>query len=231
MNWLNKLERKFGRFGIPNLMMYITSTILVIYLVELFGGVPLYRLLSFDRGLILRGQVWRVVTFLFVDYNGSLFSMVLMLYFYYWIGCRLEYAWGDFQFTLYYFVGVAGAIAGGFLLGATTPTYLHLSLFLAYATLFPDEEILFMMFIPIKVRYIGYLDWVVFAAAILFQPLSGKLAAVLALGNFFLFFWPYISGTVRNHFRYRKVRNNFRNQMRRNNVVRGPWDDDYRDRR
>ncbi|MCI8652559.1 MAG: hypothetical protein HFF11_02525 [Angelakisella sp.] len=225
MNWLNKLERKYGRFGIPNLMMYVTSTILVFYLLELFGGVPLYRWLSFNRELILQGQVWRVVTFLFVDYSGSLFSMVLMLYFYYWIGCRLEYAWGDFQFTLYYLLGTVGAVIGGFLLGFTTPTYLHLSLFLAYASLFPDEEILFMMFIPVKVRYIGYLDWAIFAMAILFQPLVGKLAAVLALINFFIFFWPYIYGTVRNHFRYRKVRNNFRNQMRRNNVVKGPWDD------
>ena len=54
------------------------------------------------------------------------------------------------------------------------------------------------------------------------------LLAVLALANFFIFFWPYISGSVRNYFKYRKVRNNFRNQMRRNNVVKGPWDDGRR---
>lgn len=228
MKWLNKLERKFGRFGIPNLMMYITSTILVFYLVEMFGRAPMYQWFCFNRALILRGQVWRIITFLFVDYGGNILSMLLMLYFYYWIGCRLEYAWGDFRFTLYYLLGTLGAIAGGFIVGSTSPTYLHLSLFLAYATLFPNEEILFMMFIPIKVKYIGYLDWAIFAAAIIFQPLPGKLAAALALANFFIFFWPYISGSVRNYFRYRKVRSNFRNQMRRNNVVKGPWDDPRR---
>ena len=90
MNWLNKLERKFGRFGIPNLMLYITSTILVFYLVEAFGGVPIHRWMYFNRELILQGQVWRLVTFLFVDYSGGPLTMALMLYFYYWIGCRLE---------------------------------------------------------------------------------------------------------------------------------------------
>lgn len=225
MNWLNKLERKFGRFGIPNLMMYITSTTLVLSLVQMFGGIPLSYWMAFDRDLILRGEVWRLVTFLFVDNSGSLLSMALMLYFYYWIGCRLEYAWGDFQFTLYYLLGTIGAIVSGFLMGWVSSTYLNLSLFLAYATLFPNEEILLMMFIPLKVKYLAYLDWVIFGATILFQPLAGKLAAVFALANFFLFFWPYISGTVRNYFKYRKVRNNFRNQMRRNNVVKGPWDD------
>lgn len=228
MNWLNKLERRFGRFGIPNLMMYITSTILVLSLVEMFGGVPIHRWLSFDRALILRGQVWRLITFLFVDNSGSLFSLILMLYFYYWIGTRLEYAWGEFQFTLYYLLGAVGAILGGFLTGYSSATYLNLSIFLAYAALFPDEEIFFMMFLPIKVKWLAWLDGAVFAAVLLFRPLSGKLAALLALGNFALFFWPYISGTVRNYFKYRKVRDNFRNQMRKNNVVRGPWDNDRR---
>ncbi len=225
MNWLNKLERRFGGFGIPNLMMYITSTTLIFTLVEMFGGVPVRLWLSFSREMILRGQVWRLITFLFVDYSGSLFTLVLMLYFYYWIGCRLEYAWGVFQFTLYYLLGTVGAILGGFITGVSSATYLNLSLFLAYAALFPNEEILFMMFIPLKVKYLAMLDWVIFGAAILFQPLGGKLAALLALANFFIFFWPYISGSVQNYFKYRKVRNNFRNQMRKNNVVKGPWDD------
>ncbi len=225
MNWLNKLERRFGGFGIPNLMMYITSTTLIFTLVEMFGGVPVRLWLSFSREMILRGQVWRLITFLFVDYSGSLFTLVLMLYFYYWIGCRLEYAWGVFQFTLYYLLGTIGAILGGFITGISSATYLNLSLFLAYAALFPNEEILFMMFIPLKVKYLAMLDWVIFGAAILFQPLGGKLAALLALANFFIFFWPYISGSVQNYFKYRKVRNNFRNQMRKNNVVKGPWDD------
>ncbi|MCI8815221.1 MAG: rhomboid family intramembrane serine protease [Angelakisella sp.] len=225
MNWLNKLERRFGGFGIPNLMMYITSTTLIFTLVEMFGGVPVRLWLSFSREMILRGQVWRLITFLFVDYSGSLFTLVLMLYFYYWIGCRLEYAWGVFQFTLYYLLGTIGAILGGFITGVSSATYLNLSLFLAYAALFPNEEILFMMFIPLKVKYLAMLDWVIFGAAILFQPLGGKLAALLALANFFIFFWPYISGSVQNYFKYRKVRNNFRNQMRKNNVVKGPWDD------
>ena len=225
MNWLNKLERRFGGFGIPNLMMYITSTTLIFTLVEMFGGVPVRLWLSFSREMILRGQVWRLITFLFVDYSGSLFTLAVMLYFYYWLGCRLEDAWGVFQFTLYYLLGTIGAILGGFITGVSSATYLNLSLFLAYAALFPNEEILFMMFIPLKVKYLAMLDWVIFGAAILFQPLGGKLAALLALANFFIFFWPYISGSVQNYFKYRKVRNNFRNQMRKNNVVKGPWDD------
>lgn len=223
-NWLNKLERRFGRFGVPNLMMYITSTTLVLTLVEMFGGVPISSWLSFSRTLILEGQVWRLVTFLFVGSGWNLFSLILMLYFYYWIGCRLEYAWGTFQFTLYYLLGTVGAVIGGFITGSADATYLNLSLFLAYAALFPNEEILFMMFLPIKVKYLAYLDWIIFGVTIIFSSVPSKIAAVLALINFFIFFWPYISGSIRNYFKYRKVRNNFRNQMRRDNVRRGPWD-------
>ena len=231
MNWLNKLERRFGRFGIPNLMMYISTTTLVFSMLETFGGIPVSYWLRFSRQGILEGQIWRLVTFLFVDFAydiSGLFPLLLMLYFYYWVGCRLEYAWGVFRFNLYYVMGTLGAILLGFLLGYTTPSYLNLSLFLAYAALFPDEQILFMMIIPIKVKYVALLDWAAFALTILFQPWPVKLLAVLALANFFIFFWPYISGSIRNYFKYRKVRNNFRNQMRRNNVVKGPWDDPRR---
>ena len=81
-----------------------------------------------------------------------------------------------------------------------------------------------MMFLPIKVKYLACLDWIVFGATIIFSSVPSKIAAVLALINYFIFFWPYISGSIRNYFKYRKVRNNFRNQMRRDNVRRGPWD-------
>ena len=79
MNWLNKLERMFGRFGIPNLMMYISTTTLVFSMLETFGGIPVSYWLRFSRQGILEGQIWRLVTFLFVDFAYDISGLFPLL--------------------------------------------------------------------------------------------------------------------------------------------------------
>ena len=56
-------------------------------------------LLSLDRSFLLRGQVWRLVTFLFLPPSSSPLWILFNLYFYCLLGRGLEQQWGVFRFN------------------------------------------------------------------------------------------------------------------------------------
>ena len=142
---------------------------------------------------------------------GSVF-----LYFYYFLGSTLENVWGTFRFNLYYLVGLIGAVIAAFFTGYGTSTYLNLSLFLAFAFLFPDHEILLFFFFPIKMKYLAYVDWILFAVQLIFGDWSTKAAIIASLINFFLFFGGDLIRFVKNQKKYGAQRRNFRREMKNN---------------
>ncbi len=189
MNWLNRLERRIGRHYIPQLMKYLTIAMLGVFILEYL---PLpksaWGLLYFDRDLILQGQIWRLITFIFLPPSGSLILILLTLYFYYFLGTSLENHWGGARFNIYYAIGVLGNILSGFLTGYTTNEYLNTSLLLAFAVLYPDMEFLLFFFLPVKVRWIGW-AWGLYLLYQLFTlPWVYKLSLVLSFLPFALFF-------------------------------------------
>ena len=157
MNWLNQLERKLGRHYIPNLMKYLCFAMLGVFVLEYL---PLprsaYQLLYFNRELILRGEIWRLITFIFLPPSSSIIWVLFSLYFYYFLGTVLESYWGSARFNIYYAIGILGNIISGFILGVATNEYLNLSLLLAFAVLYPEHEILLFFFLPVKMRWIGW---------------------------------------------------------------------------
>ena len=178
---LNKLRRNFERFcfrnrdkGIPNLMLYIAlGNALVIIMSMINGGTILYELLSFDKGKILEGQVWRLFTYVFTQ-SGSGIIDLLFLYFFYMIGRHVETSMGTFKFNLYYISGVVLMDVFAMIFCPILPAdgmvtadqyeyfanvlpvywsmanYLHLSLILVFATLHPNSQFLILYIIPIK---------------------------------------------------------------------------------
>ena len=211
MNWLDRLERKYGHLAIPNLMLYITTTMLVVYAFEvLLQAFHVSYYIALLPSMVLRGQVWRLITFIFIPPSSSILTILLALYFYYIMGTTLERCWGTFRFNIYYLCGIIGAIIAAFISGYGTNTYLNLSLFLAFAAIFPDQEVLLFFIIPIKVKYLAWLDWALFGFTILFGDFYSKMAVIFSLINFFIFFGPDFWNRIRNEMRYRKVRKNFR---------------------
>ena len=147
MNWLDKLERKFGRYAIHNLMYYIIILYVVGLVVQLFAPSFYYQYLSLDVNAILHGQIWRVVTFIIQPPQSSYIFMIFALYLYYMLGRELERTWGAFRFNLYFFAGmlfhVIAAFAAYFITGVSFPLgtwYLNMSLFLAFAAIYPDMQ-------------------------------------------------------------------------------------------
>ena len=140
--WLDRFAARHPRLGVPRLMLYIVIGNLIVYFFDLFSAGSFSAMLAFLRPAILHGQLWRLVTFILVPMSENPFLLVLSLYFYYFIGDALEREWGPAKFTLYYLAGVLFSIAAGFATGFATMAYVNMSLFLAFATLWPDTQFL-----------------------------------------------------------------------------------------
>lgn len=187
MRIVNRLEKIFGRFAIPHLMHYIIICSVVVFAISYFdprilGIIALYP----DR--VLDGEIWRLVTFIFFPIGGGFLSIFAFLL-YYNIGTALEREWGTFRFNLFYFTGVIGTIIASFIVGIPMHIlYLNLSLFLAFARLYPDYTLMIYFVIPVKIKYLAWLNWAVFVFTMLMFPIGYKIAAFVSLANYFLFF-------------------------------------------
>ena len=203
-SWLDRFCYKHPRLGIPNLMTILVVGTALVYLMDLFSGGMFSAMLDFYPAAILRGQVWRLVTFLFIPLSYRPITLLLSLYFYWWIGKSLEREWGTTKFTVFYACGVLFNIIFGFLAGSTSVTSLNLSLFFAFAPLYPDLQVL-LIFIPVKVKWLAWIDAAFFALTILFNLINfnfvGALLPLVAILNYVLFFWSFLRDFVRRIFR------------------------------
>lgn len=212
------LERKLRRYAINDLMKYVVFGQGILYALMMVMptlGYRLYRLMTLTRSGLFSGQIWRLVTFIFVPPSSSPVFVIFSLYFYYMIGMSLERRWGKVKFNLYYFIGMLAAIVACLLTGYAGNTFLNLSLFFAFAAMFPEEEVLLFMILPIKMKYLAVLDAAIYAYQFLVGSASTKITIVLCLANVFLFLGGDLINMIRRESRYWKTRRNFRKVMRK----------------
>ncbi len=199
MNWLNKLEKKFGRYAIHNLTIYLIGGYIIGY--GIYTLVPnLLNWLTLEPGLILSGQVWRIVSWVLVPPSGNIITILIMMLFYYSLGTSLERTWGAFRYNVYIFSGILFTVIGAFILylitggyvglgGFFSTYYINMSIFLAFAVSYPDMEILLYFILPIKIKWMAW----VYAAFILYDLARGnmvtRVAIITSLLNFVLFFF------------------------------------------
>jgi membrane associated rhomboid family serine protease len=190
VNWLDKLERKFGRLAISGLMKYIVVLNGLVYLLMYLDPTGAYvHTLTLIPQLVWAGEFWRLITYIFIPPSASPLFILFILYFYYLIGSTLEQEWGSFKFNLFYLFGIIGTTLAAFITGGeTTSLYLNLSLFLAFAQLFPDFELLLFFILPVKIKYLGWLQWAFIALTVITASLPAKIAALVSVVNFFIFF-------------------------------------------
>ena len=197
-NWLNRLERKYGRYGIPNLTNILVAGQILVLAIELFVDRTISFWLGLSRSLLLQGQVWRVISFIFIPFSGgSILSVVLGIYFTWFIGSALENEWGDFRFNLYILLGMVGAVAACLLTGYADTYCLSLSLLLAFAMLYPEVQVLLFFVIPIRVKYFGLFAGALWLLSFLGAGAAGKLNYLLCMVNFLVFFGPQAWRSVR----------------------------------
>ena len=202
--WLDRFCRKHPRLTLPGLMRYIVIGNVLVYLLDFFGtnGYPIASsLLGFSADAIAHGQIWRIVTFIFVPLSGqNPVVFALSLYLYYFIGNAQEREWGSNKFTIFYFFGVVLNILVGFLVGGASMHYVNLSMFFAFATLYPDLQFLLFFIIPVKAKWLAWFDAAFFALSVLRYLFQGHLLLalipVVAIFNYLLFFATDISDQV-----------------------------------
>ncbi len=233
---------KHPNFGIPNLMRYLTIANVVFWILGMANSV-LLSYLSFDAALILRGQVWRLFTFMLYPPSSGLLAF-LVFYFYYWMGSTLEQYWGTPQFSVYILIGWALTVLYGllvYLLGGynirINAQYLYLSMFFSYAALFPNQQVLLFFVIPIRMKWLALIDALYFLMAVFSSPFPVNLVPVVAVLNFFLFFGSTLlrylprkqsAATINFRKASRKIREEDRSRLYRHKcAVCGRTDTEY----
>lgn len=199
MNFINKLNRKFGKYAIHNLMLYIVILYAAGFFINMANPYFYFQYLSLDISKVMRGEVWRLVTFIIQPPTNNLIFLVFSLYLYHMIGNALEHSWGAFRFNLYYLSGIILNILGVVVYYLFTGynislgiVYINQAMFFAFASLYPNVQFLLFFFIPVKVKYLSYF-YGAFVAYDLITGLIGKdygrcIMIILALGNFFVYF-------------------------------------------
>lgn len=216
-SWMNKLERKLGRYAISNISLYLVICYGFGYLIDLIN--PSFgAYLTLNPYLILHGQVWRLVTWILIPPMSLDLFTILMLFFYYSIGTTLERTWGTFRYNVYLFSGMLFTIVGSFLLMAimygidanaiSTYTaaayfsingagrlflyfstyYINMSIFLAYAATFPNMQVLLMFIIPVKVKWLGIAYGILLILNVIQGNLASRIVIAASLLNFVVFF-------------------------------------------
>ncbi|MBQ1235661.1 MAG: hypothetical protein IIX72_01675 [Oscillospiraceae bacterium] len=194
-NLRNKIDRfcyNHPNFGISNLMKYVAIANVAFWLMNVINPTFLQYII-FDPALIMRGQVWRVISFMFYPPNTGVLAL-LVFYFYYWIGSILEREWGSGPFTIFLFSGILLTVIYGFVMYFVfgysimlDSSYIFLSMFFSFAAMYPDMQVLFMFIIPVRMKFLALIDAVFFLMAVLSNPFPINLLPVVALLNFFIF--------------------------------------------
>lgn len=209
MNWLNKLERKMGRFAIPNLIVFLIGAYVIGFAIGLMNP-GLLSYLSLSPYHILHGQVWRLITWILMPTESNILFLLIMALFYYQLGTVLERTWGTFRFNVYIFGGMLFTVIGAFILyfiyaaiygwaamgnlslilsyGFST-NYINMSIFLAFATMYPNMEVLLMFILPIKMKWMAYVYAVITVFNLIMTDWAGRVAIIMSLMNFLIFFF------------------------------------------
>lgn len=212
-NWLDRFAFRHPKFGIPNLMMYFIIGTVAVFLLDLSSGQSFSQIISFSPYLILHGEIWRLVTFIFVPSTNKIIWFVFSIFFYSFLGPFMEREWGTAKFNLFYLIGIfltalfgmaTAWIFNVWYLSTATAYYLHLSLFLAFATLYPDMQMRFFFLIDIKAKWLA-LFYLFFIVGDLMQTRTVLLPLVLPMvlppilaswTNYLIFFWSDVKYIV-----------------------------------
>lgn len=192
---LARLERRFGRFAIPNLAYVVYGGMGLIFLLS-FVRPELEPFLALDLRRVMQGQVWRLVTFIFLPPRGGGFIfpdhpfwIIFGIYMFWLVTSNLESHWGAFKLDVFYLCGMVGTIAAAAIGDMPVSNgWLNMSLFLAFATVFPDEEFLMFFILPVKAKWLGLLDAAFLVYALVTGDTSTRLAIGLAFANYGVFF-------------------------------------------
>ncbi len=186
---LDKLERKFGRYALTNLTVLLVAGQAGAFVLARakpeFAG-----MLVLVPAKVLEGEVWRIVTWVFLPPSESILFILFELWLLFIFGRALEDHWGAFKFNVFLFIGFALSVGVAFAVpwAPVSNVYLMASLFLAFAYLNPDFEILLFFILPVKIKWFALLTWIGFTIGFVLGSWQDRAMIGAGVVNFFLFF-------------------------------------------
>jgi len=194
---LARLERRFGGCAIPNLTAVIVTGMGVVFVLATLRPSVLGAL-ALDFDAVAHGEVWRLVTYLFLPRTMSLMRVIFSLSFVWFVGSTLENHWGAFRYNLFYLFGCAGTTLAAWLTGrAETNVWLNFSLMLAFGTLFPDAELLLIV-LPVKAKWLALFDAAYLASIMITGDGPSRAAILASLSGYFVFCGPALAALLRS---------------------------------
>jgi hypothetical protein len=189
MSFLSKLERSLGRYAIPNLSLYLVLGQVGVYLGIVTGRLDA-GLIMFVPRLVLMGQWWRVVTFLLIPPSTNIIFIGFAWWMFHLMGSSLEGYWGAFRYNAFLLLGTALTVGLAFLQpdALVTNRFLAGSVFLAFAFLNPDFELMILFILPVRIKWLALVTWIFYGFEFVVGGWSGRLQVIAAVGNFLIFF-------------------------------------------
>ena len=195
MKFFDKLERKLGRFAIPHLMIYLIALYVAGYFIISYNPLFYAEYLALDASKLLKGQVWRIITYLCYPPHYNLMLCLLYCYLYYIMGRFLEKIQGTFRFNVYIFTGILGQVIAAILIYLIsgqvyilTPSYIYTTMFLAIAATFPNMQFYLYFVVLFKAKWLGLLYGVFIGYNLVRGNWADRIAIILSFLNFILFF-------------------------------------------
>jgi hypothetical protein len=192
MHWIDRAEAKFGHLAIPGLLRYVAGFNALCFVLWKLNPYFL-EFLFLKTDLVMQGQVWRLVTYIFIPQIGGLFpdwlGAAMYIYYLVWIGDGLEEAIGQFRTTLFYFVGMVGTTIAGFIVNADpSGAILNASLLFAFARFYADTTIYIYYILPVKVKWLAWLTAILIFWGFVTGSWGYRASVIVALLNYWLFF-------------------------------------------
>jgi hypothetical protein len=191
MKLLDTLNRRFGRFAIPQLTLVFIVCQMMTYVLQFTRPELLERFVLIPNK-VLAGEWWRLVSFLaHPPCENPLFALFFW-YLFFIFGVALEANWGTFNYNLYLLVGYLATVGASFL-NPEMPTvnhFLNISQFVAFAYLYPGFVLRLMFFMPVKIKWLAYLFWIGYGFMLLMGDWAVWLQMTASVVNFLIFFGP-----------------------------------------
>lgn len=189
MKLLDRLERRIGRFAVPNVTVLVIVGQVLAYVLT-FAKPELLDAMVLVPARVLEGEAWRLVMFLFLPPMTHPIWAIFFWYLFFLMGTALEQSWGDFRYNVFLLIGWLATVGVSFI----TPekealaVFLQGSVFLAFAYLFPDFQLMLFFLLPIKIKWLALVQWLGYGYVLVTGPPIAQLLVLAAVANFLLFF-------------------------------------------
>jgi hypothetical protein len=193
MRLLDRLERKFRPYAVPNVTMIIIMGQVLAYILSQSNPRILERMVLVPR-LVMEGEIWRLGSFCFVPPITNLLFFFFAMMIFHMMGSALEQTWGNVRYNLFLISGYLTTVGVAFVYPDLTATnmFIGTSVFLAFAWLYPNYVFYIMFILPVKVRWLAVLTWIGLTYGLITGDMPTRLFILAGIANFLLFFGPEI---------------------------------------